>query len=74
MIYRFLLALVAVSASFVSCRQLQADFVYLRESTQATAGDLSVQLDKLSAAGYIYVEKTSKARNPVQYTASLQSV
>ena len=28
----------------------EADFVYLREKTGATAGNLSVQLDKLSAA------------------------
>ena len=34
-----------------------ADFVYLKEKTSATAGNLSVQLDKLSSAGYIYVEK-----------------
>ncbi len=35
----------------------EADFVYLREKTGATAGNLSVQLDKLAAAGYIEVEK-----------------
>lgn len=35
----------------------EADFVYLREKTGATVGNLSVQLDKLSAAGYIEVEK-----------------
>ena len=35
----------------------EADFVYLREKTEATAGNLSVQLDKLSAAGYIAVGK-----------------
>lgn len=35
----------------------EADFVYLKEKTNATAGNLSVQLDKLSAAGYISVEK-----------------
>lgn len=34
-----------------------ADFVYLREKTESTAGNLSVQLDKLSSAGYISVEK-----------------
>ena len=34
-----------------------ADFVYLRERTGATAGNLSVQIDKLSTAGYIEVEK-----------------
>lgn len=35
----------------------EADFVYLKEKTESTAGNLSVQLDKLSAAGYIIVEK-----------------
>ncbi len=35
----------------------EADFVYLKEKTDATAGNLSVQLDKLSSAGYISVEK-----------------
>lgn len=35
----------------------EADFVYLKEKTGATAGNLSVQLDKLSGAGYITVEK-----------------
>lgn len=35
----------------------EADFVYLKEKTEATAGNLSVQIDKLSAEGYIAVEK-----------------
>jgi len=35
----------------------EADFVYLRNKTESTAGNLSVQLDKLSTAGYITVEK-----------------
>lgn len=35
----------------------EADFIYLREKTESTAGNLSVQLDKLSAAGYIAIEK-----------------
>ncbi len=35
----------------------EADFVYLKEKTEATAGNLSVQLDKLSSAGYIAIEK-----------------
>lgn len=34
-----------------------ADFVYLKEKTESTAGNLSVQLDKLSAAGYVSVER-----------------
>lgn len=35
----------------------EADFLYLKEKTSSTAGNLSVQLDKLFAAGYISVEK-----------------
>ena len=35
----------------------EADFVYLKEQTESTAGNLSVQLDKLSNAGYITVTK-----------------
>lgn len=35
----------------------EADFVYLRTQTDSTAGNLSIQLDKLSSAGYIAVEK-----------------
>ena len=35
-----------------------ADFVFIRQQTGATAGNLSVQLDKLAKAGYIEVEKT----------------
>ena len=33
-----------------------ADFVFLRKQTGATAGNLSVQIDKLQRAGYITVE------------------
>lgn len=42
----------------------EADFVYLRETTHATAGNLSVQLDKLSEAGYISIEKTFEGKKP----------
>lgn len=31
----------------------EADFVYLKEKTEATAGNLSVQLEKLATADYI---------------------
>jgi DNA-binding MarR family transcriptional regulator len=41
-----------------------ADFVYLREQTGATAGNLSVQIDKLREAGYINVEKTFQGKMP----------
>lgn len=35
----------------------EADFVYLREQTDSTSGNLSVQLDKLSKAEYITTRK-----------------
>ncbi len=41
-----------------------ADFVFLREQTGASAGNLSVQIDKLSKAGYIQVEKTFNGKMP----------
>ena len=42
----------------------EAGFVYIRKQTGATAGNLSVQLDKLSEAGYIAVEKGFKGKKP----------
>lgn len=41
-----------------------ADFVFLREQTGASAGNLSVQIDKLQKAGYITVEKGFKGKKP----------
>lgn len=41
-----------------------ADFVYLKELTGATAGNLSVQIDKLQKAGYIRIEKGFKGKMP----------
>lgn len=41
-----------------------ADFVYLKEQTNATAGNLSVQIDKLQKAGYIKIEKGFKGKIP----------
>ena len=42
----------------------EAEFVYLKEKTQATAGNLSIQLDKLSEAGYIEIEKSFAGKKP----------
>ena len=42
-----------------------AEFVFIREKTNATAGNLSVQLDKLSTAGYISVIKSFKGKRPL---------
>lgn len=43
---------------------VEADFVYLKEKTESTAGNLSVQLDKLSSAGYIILEKGMSGKRP----------
>lgn len=42
-----------------------AEFTFLKEKTQSTAGNLSVQLDKLSEAGYITIEKSFKGKRPL---------
>ncbi len=42
-----------------------AEFVYIKEKTGATAGNLSVQLDKLANAEYIEVTKQFKGKKPV---------
>jgi len=42
----------------------QAEFAYLREKSKATAGNLSVQIEKLKDAGYIDVSKSFKGKMP----------
>ncbi len=42
----------------------EADFVYLKEQTKSTSGNLSVQLDKLALAGYITIEKGFQGKKP----------
>ncbi len=42
-----------------------AEFVFLKEKTNSTAGNLSVQLDKLSEAGYIVIEKSFNGKKPL---------
>lgn len=42
----------------------RAEFTYLKEQTEATAGNLSVQLTKLEEAGYIQVKKGFKGKMP----------
>jgi len=42
----------------------EADFVYIKDQTGATAGNLSVQIDKLSKAGYIETEKGFAGKKP----------
>lgn len=43
----------------------KAEFTFLKEKTESTAGNLSIQLDKLSEAGYITIEKTFKGKKPL---------
>lgn len=42
----------------------EADFSYLKEKTESTSGNLSIQLDKLSTAGYINIEKIFVNKKP----------
>ena len=42
----------------------EADFVFLKEKTKATSGNISVQIEKLKEAGYISVEKTFQGKMP----------
>ncbi len=53
------LAIVAVLAACDS-----ADFVYLRQVTGMTQGNLSAHLSKLEEAGYIGVEKRFQGKKP----------
>lgn len=53
----------AIMSILMNCEQ--ASFVYIKEQTQATAGNLSVQLDKLVTAGYITVEKKFQGKKPL---------
>ena len=39
-----------------------ADFVYLKELTKSTSGNLSVQITKLEEAGYIKVSRSGEGR------------
>jgi DNA-binding transcriptional ArsR family regulator len=42
----------------------EAEFTFLREKTNASAGNLSVQINKLKEAGYIEVIKQYKENYP----------
>ncbi len=52
----------AVISILISVKE--AEFTYLRENTNATAGNLSVQINKLKEAGYIDVIKQFKDNYP----------
>jgi DNA-binding transcriptional ArsR family regulator len=42
----------------------EAEFTFLKEKTSATAGNLSVQLNKLKEAGYVEIVKQFKSNYP----------
>ena len=52
----------AVMSLLISVKE--AEFTFLKEKTQATAGNLSVQIQKLKDAGYIDVTKQFKDNYP----------
>lgn len=52
----------AVISLLVSVKE--AEFTYLKEETNSTAGNLSVQLQKLKDAKYIDIEKKFKDNYP----------
>ncbi len=43
----------------------EAEFTFLKEKTESTAGNLSVQLDKLEKAGYLQIEKSFRGKRPL---------
>lgn len=53
----------AVMSLLVSVRK--AEFTWLKEKTNATAGNLSVQLQKLKDGGYIDMKKTFRDNYPL---------
>ena len=42
-----------------------AEFTFIKEKTEATSGNLSVQLDNLEKAGYIKINKSFRAKRPL---------
>jgi DNA-binding transcriptional ArsR family regulator len=52
----------AVMSLLISVKE--AEFIFLKEKTNATAGNLSVQIQKLKDAGYIDVIKQFKDNYP----------
>lgn len=52
----------AVMSLLISVKE--AEFTFLKEKTNATAGNLSVQIQKLKDAGYIEITKQFKDNYP----------
>ena len=61
----------AVMSLLISVKE--AEFTFIREKTNSTAGNLSVQVQKLKEAGYIDVTKQFKDNYPLT-TCKITSV
>ena len=53
----------SIMSLLVSVRE--AEFTFLKEKTNATAGNLSVQINKLAEAGYITISKSFRDNYPL---------
>ncbi len=53
----------AVVSLLISVKE--AEFTFLKEKTNATAGNISVQINKLKEAGYVNVTKQFKDNYPL---------
>ncbi len=42
----------------------EANFTFIKETTKAAAGNISIQIKKLQDAGYVKIEKTFKNNYP----------
>ena len=42
----------------------EANFSFIKDTTKAAAGNISIQINKLQEAGYVSVEKTFKNNYP----------
>jgi len=52
----------AIMSLLISIKE--AEFTFLKEKTESTAGNLSIQLNKLKEAGYIDIQKKFKGNYP----------
>ena len=52
----------AVISSLITVKE--AEFIFLKEKTKATAGNLSEQINKLNESGYIEISKQFKNNYP----------
>lgn len=53
----------------------EADFSFIKEKTEATSGNISVQVGKLEEAGYLKVTKSFKNKRPnTSYTITPKGV